>query len=81
MMTDEEILEAAERIKRRRGNERRLDALSANSGVMIRWNIPGSRPGQASYTSVDVTADEVRSIVESKIRPLIEADQSPQDDA
>lgn len=73
-MTDDEIIAAAERIKRRWQNEKRLASLDANSGVMIRWDVPGAKPGEGTYTSVEVTADEVRDIVEAKLRPLIEAD-------
>lgn len=72
-MTDDEILLAAKRITARRAQQARLDALEDGSGLLIRWDVPGATPGLTSYTSVSVTADEVREIVRAKIQPLIDA--------
>ena len=72
-MTDDEILLAAKRITARRAQQARLDALENGVGLMIRWDVLGAAPGASSYTSVPVTADEVREIVRAKIQPLIDA--------
>jgi len=72
-MTDDEILLAAKRITARRAQQARLDALENGVGLMIRWDVLGSAHGLTSYTSVPVTADEVREIVRAKIQPLIDA--------
>ena len=72
-MTDDEILLAAKRITARRRQQARLDALENGAGLMIRWDVLRSDNGLTSYTSVPVTADEVREIVRAKIQPLIDS--------
>lgn len=74
-MTDDEILLAAERIRRRRKNEARLGSLDNARGLMIRWDNPGAPFGE-SYTSVAVSADDVREIVQRVLGAAIAADAS-----
>ncbi|MEL7299390.1 MAG: hypothetical protein AAFM92_03310 [Pseudomonadota bacterium] len=71
-MTDEEILAAARRIRARRKDEARLASFGECRGLMIRWDVPGAPFGE-SYVSVEVTADEVRDVVEKKLRQRIAA--------
>ena len=72
-MTDDQIIAAAARIKRRRLNEKRLASLSVCRGLMIRWDNPGAPFGEA-YTSIEVATADVHEIVTQNLSALIAAD-------
>ena len=72
-MTDDEILAAAERIKRRRLNEKRLASLPSARQVMIRWDNPGA-PFHEAYTSIEVEPADVQDIVNRTLAARIAAD-------
>ena len=74
-MTDDEILAAAERIKARRLNEKRLDSFMDAKKVMIRWDIPGAPFGE-SYTGITVDGSEVIDVVVNHFKPLIRSTPS-----
>ena len=72
-MTDDKILAAAERIKRRRLNEKRLASLSSARQGMIRWDNPGA-PFHETYTAIEVEPADVRDIVNRTLAARIAAD-------
>ncbi len=74
VMSDDNILSEAAKIKRRRLNEARLASLDKATGVMIRWGNPGAPFGE-SYTSIDVSADDVRELVQAEFVARIMADR------
>ena len=72
-MTDDQILAAAEGIKRRRLNEKRLASLASARNIMIRWDNPGAPFGEA-YTSIQVEPADVSEIVERELSARIATD-------
>jgi len=70
-MTDDQILAAAERIKARRLNEKRLESFNTKEEVMIRWDNIGTQFGE-SYTSVGTMTDAVREIVTEHYKELMD---------
>lgn len=59
-MTDEEILEAAKRIERRRKLIQERDAAKDADMLMIRWNVKGGTPG---YASIPIDYRDVQQFI------------------
>ena len=74
-MTDNEILAAAEWIKRRRLDQKRLDSLPSARQVTIRWDNPEA-PFCEAYTSIEVKPSDVQEIVKRILTARIAADAS-----
>jgi len=69
-MTDDDILAAAEVIKKRRLNEARLASFELKEDVMIRWDNIGARSIE-SYTSITIPALLVAGIVRGHYNSII----------
>lgn len=75
MTTEEEnnVLALAQKITLRRRLEGRMASLNDGTDLMIRWSLPHKHPLAESSVWVDVTADDVRAIVDAKFKPQIAA--------
>ena len=73
VMTDAEILEAAERIKRRMRFEQELASAKDADMLMVRWNMKGGTPG---YTSIPVTYKDVQHLILDYYADKIAANQT-----
>jgi hypothetical protein len=70
MMTEDDILAAADSIRARRLNEKRLQSFVERETVMIRWDVPGAKFGE-SYVSVLVPRKAVDAVVRKHYAPLV----------
>lgn len=66
-LTDDQVLEWAERIKHKRLNEARYKSFQNQDEVMIRWQNVGSKIGE-SYSSVTVSREDVDELVKHKLK-------------
>jgi hypothetical protein len=73
VMTDAEILAAADRIKRRRRLEQERDAAKDADMLMLRWNVKDADVG---YASIPVTYDQVKHLVFSHYAYQIAANKT-----
>jgi hypothetical protein len=65
-MTDDEILRAAETIKKKRLQASRLRSFFSQNKVMIRWQNYDTSVGE-SYTSVMVDSSDVADLVAAQL--------------
>lgn len=66
LQEQDEILKLAALIREEREKESKFQSLSDASAVMIRWDVPYMKY-KHSYSSVNVSIDEVKELVKSKI--------------
>jgi hypothetical protein len=71
-MTDDEILDAARVILKKRMDQKRLDSFLASESVTIRWDVPIKFGLEQSYCGIDVPRDQVAELVINHYKALIE---------
>ncbi len=72
VMTDDEILAAADSIRARRRNDARFNAFLEKDEVMVRWDLPNRAVAGESYASVMVPRKAIQDLVRSKMGDLTE---------
>lgn len=70
IVTDDEILKAADKIRARRRNDARFKAFMAADEVMVRWTLPNNAVAGESYTSVMIERAAIQDLVRAQMGEL-----------